>query len=237
MRVKDKVALVTGGASGLGLADVQLLAREGARVVVSDIDEDAGRALASKVDGLFVRHDVSSEADWQRVMQTLQERFGRLDILVNNAGIVQVADIESTSLELYQRMNAVHNDGTFLGCRYAIEAMRERGGSIINMSSLTAIRGYPLVPSYAAAKGAVLALTHTVAVHCRQKGYPIRCNAVLPGPIATPLALAVIEDASGMGKPEDVAHMVLFLGSDESRHVSGAQFVIDNAGSMVGGAA
>lgn len=237
MRVKDKIALITGGASGLGQVDAELLAAEGARVVITDVNEEAGHALAARLGGLFLRHDVTREDDWQRVMRAVNEHYGGLDILVNNAGIVQVADIESTSLELYQRMNAVHNDGTFLGCRYAIEAMRERGGSIINMSSLTAIRGYPLVPSYAAAKGAVLALTHTVAVHCRQKGYPIRCNAVLPGPIATPLALAVMEDASGMGKPEDVAQMVLFLGSDESRHVSGAQFVIDNAGSMVGGAA
>jgi 3(or 17)beta-hydroxysteroid dehydrogenase len=237
MRVKDKIVLITGGASGLGRADAELFAAEGARVVITDVNEDTGQGLATELDGLFLPHDVSLEADWQRVMQAVQERFGRLDVLVNNAGIVQVADIESTSLELYRKMNAVHNDGTFLGCRYAIEAMRERGGSIVNMSSLSAIRGYPLVPSYAAAKGAVLALTHTVAVHCRQKGYPIRCNAVLPGPIATPLALTVIEDASGMGKPEDVAQMVLYLASDESRFVSGAQFVLDNANSMVGGVA
>lgn len=237
MRVKDKVVLITGGASGLGQADAELFAAEGARVVVTDVNEEAGQGLAAELDGMFLHHDVTREADWQRVMRAINERFGRLDILVNNAGIVEVADIEATSLELYQRMNAVHNDGTFLGCRYAIEAMREHGGSIVNISSLSAIRGYPLVPSYAAAKGAVLALTHTVAVHCRQKGYPIRCNAVLPGPIATPLALTVIEDSTGMGTPEDVAQMVLFLGSDESRHVSGAQFVIDNASSMVGGAA
>ena len=235
MRVGDKVALVTGGASGLGRADVELLAREGARVVITDVNEEAGRALADEVDGLFLRHDVSCEEDWQRVMDAVHERHGRLDILVNNAGIVEVADIESTSLALYRRMNQVHNEGTFLGCRYAIAAMRERGGSIINISSLSAIRSYPLVPSYAAAKGAVLALTHTVAGHCRQKGYAIRCNAVLPGTIATPLALSVVGDPSGMGRPEDVAQMVLFLASDESRHVSGAQFVIDNAISMIGG--
>ncbi|MFC3608819.1 SDR family oxidoreductase [Stutzerimonas tarimensis] len=236
MRVKDKVVLITGAASGLGLADAELLAAEGARVVITDVNEEAGQAAAARLDGLFLRQDVSREEDWQRVMRAITEHYGGLDVLVNNAGIVEVADIESTSLELYQRMNRVLNDGTFLGCRYAIQAMRERGGSIINISSLSAIRGYPLVPSYAAAKGAVLALTHTIAVHCRSKGYPIRCNAVLPGPIATPLALTVIEDASGMGQPEDVAQMVLYLASDESRFVSGAQFVIDNANSMVGGA-
>jgi len=235
MRVKDKVALVTGGASGLGRADAELLAAEGARVIITDLNQDAGEGLAAELGGLFLRQDVSREEDWQQVMRTIEARYGRLDILVNNAGIVEVADIENTSLELYRKMNAVLNDGTFLGCRYAIEAMRERGGSIVNISSLSAVRGYPLVPAYAAAKGAVLALTHTVAVHCRNKGYPIRCNAVLPGPIATPLALTVIEDASGMGKPEDVAQMVLYLASDESRFVSGAQFVVDNANSMVGG--
>lgn len=235
MRVKDKVVLVTGGASGLGRADAELLAAEGARVIITDLNQDAGESLAAELGGLFLRQDVSREEDWQQVMRTINDRYGRLDVLVNNAGIVEVADIEHTSLALYQKINAVLNDGTFLGCRYAIEAMRERGGSIINISSLSAIRGYPLVPAYAAAKGAVLALTHTVAVHCRNKGYPIRCNAVLPGPIATPLALTVIEDASGMGKPEDVAQMVLYLASDESRFVSGAQFVLDNANSMVGG--
>ncbi|WGK62458.1 SDR family oxidoreductase [Halopseudomonas sp. SMJS2] len=236
MRLKNKVALITGGASGLGKVDAQLFVAEGAKVIITDVNDEAGMALAEELGCRYVHHDVSREEDWQRVMGIVTAEFGGLDVLVNNAGIVQVADIESTSLALYQRMNAVHNDGTFLGCRYAIEAMRERGGSIINMSSLSAIRGYPLVPSYAAAKGAVLALSHTVAVHCREKGYPIRCNSVLPGPIATPLALTVIEDASGMGQPEDVAKMVLFLASDDSLHVSGAEFVIDNAGSMVGGA-
>ena len=235
MRVKDKVVLVTGGASGLGRADAELLAAEGARVIITDLNQDAGESLAAELGGLFLRQDVSREEDWQQVMRAIDDRYGRLDVLVNNAGIVEVADIEHTSLELYRKINAVLNDGTFLGCRYAIEAMRERGGSIVNISSLSAVRGYPLVPAYAAAKGAVLALTHTVAVHCRSKGYPIRCNAVLPGPIATPLALTVIEDASGMGKPEDVAQMVLYLASDESRFVSGAQFVVDNANSMVGG--
>ena len=156
MRVKDKVALVTGGASGLGRADAELLAAEGAQVIITDLNEEAGRALALELDGLFLPQDVSREEDWQCVMRVINEHYGRLDILVNNAGIVEVADIESTSLELYQRINRVHNDGTFLGCRYAIAAMRERGGSIVNMSSLSAIRGYPLVPSYASAKGSVL---------------------------------------------------------------------------------
>ncbi|MCY1396485.1 3-beta-hydroxysteroid dehydrogenase [compost metagenome] len=233
MRVKDKVALITGGASGLGKADAQLLLREGAYVIITDVDERSGRATAEELGCLFIRQDVSREEDWQAVMGTIAERFGRLDILVNNAGIVAPMDIESTSLEHYRRTQAVHSDGTFLGCKYAIEAMREHGGSIINMSSLTAIRGFPLVPSYAAAKGAVLALTHTVAVHCREKGYRIRCNAVLPGIIATPLALSVVESAEGMGQPEDVAQLVLFLGSDESKYVSGAQLVVDNASCMV----
>lgn len=233
MRVKDKVALITGGASGLGKADAQLLVREGAHVIITDVDERSGHATAEELGCLFIRQDVSREEDWQAVMGTIVERFGRLDILVNNAGIVAPMDIESTSLEYYRLTQAVHSEGTFLGCKYAIEAMREHGGSIINMSSLTAIRGFPLVPSYAAAKGAVLALTHTVAVHCREKGYRIRCNAVLPGIIATPLALSVVESAEGMGQPEDVAQLVLFLGSDESKYVSGAQLVVDNASCMV----
>jgi 3(or 17)beta-hydroxysteroid dehydrogenase len=233
MRVKDKVAIITGGASGLGKADAQVLLREGGQVIITDVDERAGQATAQELGCLFLRHDVTQEQDWRAVMARVQEQFGRLDVLVNNAGIVKPMDIEATTLDYYRLTQAVHSEGTFLGCKYAIEAMREHGGSIINMSSLTAIRGFPLVPSYAAAKGAVLALTHTVAVHCRDKGYAIRCNAVLPGLIATPLALSVVESAEGVGQPEDVANLVLFLASDDAKHISGAQMVVDNASSMV----
>lgn len=237
-RVSGKVIIVTGGASGLGKADAVALVREGAQVVITDIDEKAGQSLARKLGCEFIAQDVRSEAGWQELIDHTVRKYGKLDVLVNNAGNVLPADIETATLEQYRLVHAIHAEGTFLGCKYAIAAMKEKGGSIINMSSLTGIRGYPVVITYAAAKGAIQAMTTTIAAHCRDKGYPIRCNAVLPGTIATPLALSVVGDnAAGLGQPEDVANTVLFLASDESKHINGAQFVIDNASSVIGGAA
>ena len=232
-RVDGKVVLITGAASGLGLADALLLAREGARIVVTDINEVAGRRVAQECGGVFVRHDVSSETDWQRAVNMAIEQYGKLDVLVNNAGIVIAADIETTTLEQYRLINAIHAEGTFLGCKYAVEAMKAHGGAIINIASITALRGSPQVLAYAAAKGAIRALSQSVAAHCAEKGYPIRCNAVFPGVMATPLVIAVVgENYPGAGQPDDVANMVLFLASDESRFVNGAEFVVDNGASM-----
>ena len=228
-RMAGKVAVITGASSGLGEADAMLLAREGASVVVTDIDEVAGRRVAAEAGGLFVRHDVRVEDDWRRVIATALDTFGRLDVLVNNAGIVFPSDIETTTLEQYRLVNAVHAEGTFLGCQFAVEAMKERGGSIINMASITALRAAPQVLPYAAAKGAIRALSLAVAGHCRDKGYPIRCNAIFPGVMATKLVISVVgENYPGAGHPDDVANMVLFLACDESRFVSGAEFVVDN---------
>ncbi|MBP6801237.1 MAG: SDR family oxidoreductase, partial [Zoogloea sp.] len=164
-----------------------------------------------------------------------------LDILVNNAGIVVPGDIETATLEQYRLLNAIHAEGSFLGCKYGIEAMKANPGStgsIINISSLSAIRGFPGVITYAAAKGAILAMTTTIAAHFREKGYAMRCNAILPGMINTPLLAAVGADTlPGLGQPDDIANTVLFLASDESRHVSGAHIVVDNASSIIGGGA
>ena len=228
-RMKGKVAVITGAASGLGEADAVALAREGASVLVTDIDEDAGRRVAAKVGGVFVRHDVRSVDDWRQVIATTLESFGRMDVLVNNAGIVFPSDIETTTLEQYRLINAIHAEGTFLGCKFAVEAMKESGGSIINIASITALRASPQVLPYAAAKGAIRAMSLAVAGHCRDKGYPIRCNAIFPGVMATPLVVSVVgENYPGAGQPDDVANMVLYLASDESRFVTGAEFVVDN---------
>ena len=228
-RMKDKVVLITGGASGLGAADAALLAQEGAHVIVTDVAEEAGRAVADRIGGEFMRHDVRLEKDWARVVAAVLARHGRLDTLVNNAGIVRVGDIESTTLEDYQLLGAVHGEACFLGCREAVQAMKERGGSIINISSIAALRATPPVLAYAAAKGAIRALSLSVAGHCRDRGYPIRCNAIFPGVIDTPLVVPVVgANFPGAGRPDDVAHMVLFLASDESRFVTGAEFVVDN---------
>ena len=244
-RVEGKIALVTGGGSGLGRADCLLLAREGARVVVSDINETSARAVAAEIGeaAIAVRHDVASEEDWRAVIALCDQRFGGLNILVNNAGIVVVADPEETTLEQFRRANAVMSEGVFLGCKYALPLMARSGqGSIINMSSVASHLGYPPFFAYSAAKGAVRAMTKSVAKHCQAKGYPVRCNSVHPASIETPMIqqaqgrpgqaqavpAGVLPDGA-VGAPEDVAAMVLYLASDDSRFVTGAEFLIDNA--------
>jgi 3(or 17)beta-hydroxysteroid dehydrogenase len=237
-RVKGKVVLVTGGASGLGEADAIMLAAEGARVVISDVNEDAGRALAKKIDGQFVRHDVRSEDDWKAAIAHTIASYGKLDVLINNAGIAIVADIEETTLEQFKLIQAIHTEGTFLGCKYGVAAMKSHGGSIINISSMSALRAYPIFLSYSTAKGAIRAMSRAVAAHCQDKGYGIRCNTIFPGVINTPLVTAAIGgDYPGAGKPSDVANMVVYLASDESSYVTGAEFLVDNGSSLRAGSA
>ena len=245
-RVQDKVAIVTGAASGLGAADARRLAEEGAKVMLTDVDEARGESVAKDISGAeFLVHDVRDEAHWQSVIAAAIERFGRLDVLVNNAGVVRFASIEECSLDEYRFVNAVMSEGAFLGCKHAIPAMaKSGGGSIINLSSVAAIKGVGVIPAYTAAKGAILALTRSVAVHCQEQGYGIRCNAIVPGAHDTPMTQAALaqlpeEEAGlaqiqsqGQGRPQDVANLVLFLASDESRQITGTSIVIDNGETM-----
>ncbi|MGF7154841.1 SDR family oxidoreductase [Novosphingobium gossypii] len=243
-RVEGKVALVTGGGSGLGAADCEALAREGAIVVVTDVRQETAAAVAGRIGNgaLALALDVADEAQWIGVMHEIEARFGRLDILVNNAGVVLSADVEDTTLEQFRWVSAIMTDGVFLGCKHAIPLMNKHdGGSIINMSSTGALLGYPIFFAYSAAKGAVRAMTKSVAVMCQEKGYRIRCNSVHPGAIETPM----VQTAEGRldrpreipegvlppgtpGHPKDVAALVLFLASNESRFITGAELVIDN---------
>lgn len=241
-RVESKVALVTGAASGLGAADARRLAEEGAAVVLTDINEELGREVASTISGsLFLKQDVRDEQRWKSVIAETMSHFGRLDILVNNAGLVQFADIEQIKLEEFRFQQAVMTEGTLLGCKYAIPAMRlSGGGSIINVSSVGAIKGIGEIVAYAAAKGAILSMTRSIAVHCQSNRYNIRCNAIAPGAHETPMTVQAMQqvggDSNGMdqikslgqGQPVDVANLVLFLASDESRNINGTQLVIDN---------
>lgn len=244
-RLNDKVVLVTGGASGVGREDVLLMAREGATVVLTDCNVDAGEALAKEVgdQAMFLRHDVSSEADWQAVMAAIEARFGRLDAVVNNAGILESSSLEEATLEHWQRIQRINADSCFLGCKYGVLALKERGGSIVNMASVSSwlpVDGYA---AYSASKAAVGAVTRAAALHCRKRGYSVRVNSVHPDGIYTPMMQAsapgvdpkymLFDPARNRGgracMPNEIANVVLFLVSDESRFVSGAEIRIDNA--------
>lgn len=244
-RVEGKVALITGGASGLGRADAEVLAREGAGVVLTDINDDAGESAAENIRSsggraTFIHHDVSDEAQWQKIIAAVRDEHGRLDVLVNNAGIAVIESIEQCSLDSFHRQNAIMSDGVFLGCKHALPLMHESGGgSIINMSSIASHLGYPIFFAYSAAKGAVRAMSKAIAVHCQMNGYKIRVNSIHPGAIDTPMidqttAELGLEDKTaispvGLGRPEDVANAILFLASDESRFINGTEIIIDNA--------
>lgn len=242
-RVQGKVVVVTGGASGIGKQDALLLASEGARVVITDLNEDGGHSLAKEIGdpAIFVRHDISDENDWKAVIDATHKRFGRLDGLVNNAGVLVMGSIEDATLEQWQKVHRINADGYFLGCKYGVLAMKASGGgSIVNMSSV-ASEGLPFAVSYSGSKGSVAALTHSVAVHCRSCGYRIRCNSIHPDGVLTPMTLPLLGnpdpatvsyDADATSRfcdPKDVANLVLFLISEESRFINGAQLRITNA--------
>lgn len=248
-RVAGKVAIVTGGASGMGKADAILLAREGATVVVADLNEKAGQEVAASIGeaAIFMRLDVSDEDNWKTVMAATVEQFGRLDILVNNAGMIALGTIVDTDLASWRKINAVNSDGVFLGCKHAIPVMADSGGgSIINMSSVAAIQGQSFVAAYTASKGAVRSLTKSIAMFCKEQKNGIRCNSVHPDGVKTPMVVKVAmgkdeatqEDIDEIGKfgnmcePEDVANLVLYLASDESSFVNGAEMLIDNCSTI-----
>ena len=247
--VKDKVVLITGAASGLGLADAQVLTEQGARVVMSDIDAERGGDLAAQIGAMFLPQDVADEARWAEIMEVVQAECGRLDGIVNNAGIAPIADIETTTTDMWRKTLAVHLDGTYFGCRAAIKLMKESGGgSIVNMSSTAALVGIPDYLAYSAAKGGIRAMTKAIAVHCRRAKLRIRCNSVHPGSINTPMVQNAVKQlmdidlddnaekkrkAMGIGEPRDVAHLVVYLLGDESKHVNGTEMVIDNADTVI----
>jgi 3(or 17)beta-hydroxysteroid dehydrogenase len=248
-RVAGKVAVVTGAASGLGKASATLLAQEGARVVLGDINETVGKEVAADIQkkggqAVFVKLDVTNENDWVQVMKTALERFKKLDILVNCAGIFHGKSIEDTTLEAWRRVMAINLDGTFLGIKYAIAPMKKNGGgSIVNLSSAGGNIGTVDASPYNASKGGVRILTKAAAVEFSKMGhdYNIRVNSVHPGPINTPMtewmrkdpaaAAGVTKDipAGKLGEPEDVAYGVLYLASDESQYVNGSELIIDGA--------
>jgi 3(or 17)beta-hydroxysteroid dehydrogenase len=246
-RVEGKVALVTGGASGLGAASARMLVREGARVAITDLNEAAGQALAKELGPAtrFWRLDVTREEDWAQVVDEVLAAFGRLDVLVNNAGIGIVKDVETLSLDEWRLVHAVNLDGVFLGCKHGIRGMRQSGakGSIINMSSVAGLVASSTFPAYCSSKSGVRLLTKSVALHCAQKGYGIRCNSVHPVFVETPMVEALANTAGDaikarermikgiplgrLGHPDEVAHAVIFLASEESSLMTGTELVLD----------
>jgi len=246
LRLKDKVVLVSGGASGIGAETARLVLREGGKAVLADRDEARGRSLAQELgtSALFVPLDVTQEAAWQKAVAATVETFGGLHGLLNAAGIGVRNSIEDCTLEEYRRINDVNSLGTFLGCKAAIAAMKTSGGgSIVNISSVLGLRGSSYAMAYCASKGAVRSLTKNVALHCAQMKYGIRCNSVHPGYIDTPMIAprlsATVDNMSGrqwleelhplgrLGQAEEVANMILFLLSDESGFSTGSEFVCD----------
>ena len=250
MRLIDKVALVTGAGNGIGAATATRFAEEGALVIVTDINPESAQTVAAQINASGGRteahaQDVTDEALWDRLVAGVVATHGHLDILVNNAGIAITANVENTSLEDWRRTQAVNGESVFLGSRAAVKVMQERGGSIINISSIEGIVGEPDATAYNYSKGGVRIFTKSAALHCARQGYPIRVNSVHPGFILTNMVEAGIAalpegqaqemyerllgeiPMGAMGEPLDIANGCLFLASDESRYMTGSELVID----------
>ena len=246
-RVEGKVCIVTGGAMGLGESDCRLLAREGGKVIIADIADEKGKALAAEIGAEYYHLDVTKEANWVTFLAHVKDRYGKLNVLVNNAGIVIPGTVETCTEEQWRAVNAVSTDATFYGMKHAIPLMRESGEpcSIVNMSSIAGIVGVPYVFAYAAAKGAIRLMSKAAAVHCAQNGDKIRVNSVHPGlmpPMRTsgrtadPVQRAKTLKGVPLGRAgevDEVANAILFLASDESSYVTGAELVVDGGWTAV----
>ena len=257
-RVQDKVTLITGGAGGLGGATARRMAEEGALVIVADLADQAGEALAREIGGQYLRLDVTSEEQWQSVVAAVDTSHGRIDVLVNGAGIegdFLRGSPETTSLSEWRKVLSVNLDGTFLGCKTVLPVMRRAGkGSIVNISSMASFLGTPAATSYGVSKAGVQQLTKTVAVFGSRDGLKIRCNSVHPGVIRTRMlehiyeqigqlaniSKAQAEEASlkqvpfgHVGEPDDVAWQILYLASDEAKYVTGSEFMVDGGWHLV----
>ncbi len=253
-RVEGKIALVTGGAQGLGEAASRMLAREGARVAITDVNLDGAERVAASINetrkgaAIAIPHDVTAEADWVRALERTEQAFGGLHVLVNNAGIGLTKDLEDITAEEWRRVHAIDLDGVFYGCKLSLRSMAKTvketglGGSIVNISSISGIIAGHNMAAYNSAKAAVRHLSKSVALYCARKGYGIRSNSIHPVFIATPILDGLVqrfgkEEAYAklgrqvplghIGEPDDIAYAVLYLASDESKFVTGAELRVD----------
>lgn len=249
--IHDKVAIITGAASGLGQATAERFAEEGASLILTDINAPAGEELANRLDAAhgdvtFIKHDVTSEADWKAVFSLLSKQHEKLDILVNNAGGGTYSNIETLTLDEWQNIIRLNLDSAFLGTQLAIASMKDTGGgSIINVSSVGGLVGSSNLVAYSAAKAGVKLLSKCTAIHCGENGYNIRINSIHPGLIRTPSGLEMATRATGLtpteaeaafsqfhpigriGEPGEIAGGILYLASDESSFMTGSELVID----------
>lgn len=251
-RVDGKVAIITGGAGGIGAATARLLAGEGAKVTITDVAVEAGEDMAAEIGGHFMRHDVTQAEEWQAVIEEVERRNGALHVLVNGAGIegdLAAGTPESVSLEEWRRVHAINLDGTLLGCQTALPAIRRAGGgAIINVSSMVAYFATPFSAAYGSSKAAVMQLTKSVALHAAKGATPVRCNSVHPGLIRTRMLETIMKRRAQMqnmayeevaaatadelalgrlGAPEDVAKTILFLASEDAEYITGGEFRVD----------
>lgn len=256
-RLQGKVALITGAAQGIGEAIATLFAAEGAYVIISDIQDAKGKALAKRLGAAYHHLDVSQEPQWESLIAAILKDHAHLDILVNNAGITGFQedlgpqDPEQASLESWHRVHAVNMDGVFLGCKHAIRAMKKsHAASIVNISSRSGLVGIPGAAAYASSKAAIRNHTKTVALYCQSQSYPIRCNSIHPAAIITPMwdpmlgegptrtermkAIAHDIPMQRMGTPQEVAEAALFLASEASSYITGIELTLD--GGLLAGA-
>ncbi len=250
-RLAGKVTLVTGAAQGIGKACAELFAKEGAFVFITDINDDLGKRAALEIgpQAQYLHLDVQNENDWDVAIGQVIKQKKQLDILVNNAGITGfqegfgLQDPENASLDSWRKVHAVNSDGVFLGCQKAIQNMKQRKGSIVNISSRSGMVGTPGAGAYAASKAAVRNHTKSVALYCCEKGYDIRCNSIHPAAILTPMWEPMLGSGAEreerltqiakdipmhkLGTPEDVAYAALFLASDEAKYITGIELTVD----------
>ena len=244
-RLSGKIAIVTGAGSGLGKEISESFAAEGAQVVLTDIDLEAATKVADTIgaSAIALQQDVVDEQRWDEIFKATFDAFGTPHILVNNAGLVIPGTIEDCSLELFRKQTSVMLDGVFLGCRSAVKVMQgnDQPSSIINLSSMAALQGYSPFLAYSAAKGGVRSMTKSVALHCKEQNYPIRCNSIHPAGIDTPMVRQESVGADGgatpktgmiplgdLGHPNDVAALCIYLASDESRFMTAGEYPVDN---------